>query len=122
MGRKTGVSVGVGVINGVDVAIGATVGVGITVVSPAGVIFGVTRRRERGGGLIGRTGSKYWVWPSSTRVALLVSVAAGAACVVSFGCAVTDGDGASEAIGVSIGDIGVALGDSASVGETVAVG
>lgn len=63
VGLETGVSVGLEVIVGV----GIVVAVGVNVVVGSGVIFavdlcpGVTRCRERGPGLIGRTGSKYWV-------------------------------------------------------------
>jgi hypothetical protein len=63
VGLETAVSVGVEVIAGV----GIVVVVGVNVIGGSGVVLevdvfpGVTRCRERGPGLIGRTGSKYWV-------------------------------------------------------------
>jgi len=63
VGLETGVSEGVEVI----VGLGIVVAVGVNVIGGSGVILGVdvppglTRCRERGPGLIGRTGSKYWV-------------------------------------------------------------
>ena len=70
IGRETGASVGVDVGTGVWVGVGANVAVKLGVIAGVGVIFGAARRRERGPGLIGRTGSKYWVWLSSIRVVL----------------------------------------------------
>lgn len=58
IGRETGVSAGAVVISGVCVGIGVAV---IVDVIGGDVVLGVARRRERGPGLIGRTGSKYWV-------------------------------------------------------------
>src|SRR5437879_1134521 len=121
IGRKSGVSVGSGVSTGVEVAVGITVAVALGVISGVGVILGVVRRRERGPGLIGRTGSKYWVSPCSARVARLVSASPGTGRAVSLGCAVADGG--TEATGVSAGEIpDVSLGDSAAIGDTVGVG
>jgi len=65
IGRETGASAGVDVAAGVCVGIavgeGVCVAVEIGVTSGVGVTLRVARRRERGPGLIGRTGSKYWV-------------------------------------------------------------
>ena len=57
IGRETGVSAGVVVVSGV------CVGIGVAVIADVmgGAVLGVARRRERGPGLIGRTGSKYCV-------------------------------------------------------------
>lgn len=82
--------------------------VGIGVVFGAAIIFGLGLRRDRGPGVIGRTASKYCVFPSLARVGLLVSATDGAGGGVSLGCAVavalTDGDGVIDGIGVSLAD------------------
>jgi hypothetical protein len=63
VGLETSLSVGVEVIAGV----GIVVAVGVNVIGGSGVVLGVdvfpgtTPCRERGPGLIGRTGSKCWV-------------------------------------------------------------
>jgi hypothetical protein len=74
--------------------------------------------------VIGRTASKYFVWPSPARVGVLVS-AADRADGVSLGCAVavalTDGAGVVDGSGVPLGDeVGVSLADG--VGAIVGVG
>src|SRR5207248_8006887 len=84
---------------------GATAGVGADV-----------RRRERGPGLIGRTGSKDCVSRCSARFCcdpLTVTVG----CAVSLGCAVADVVGEADTAGLSIGEV---LG--VSVGAWVAAG
>jgi len=97
--------------------------VGIGLVFGAAIIFGLGFRRERGPGVIGRTASKYCVFPSRTRVGVLVSAADGAGGGVSLGCAVavalTDGDGVIDESGVSLGeevDVSLADGDGVIVG------
>jgi hypothetical protein len=63
VGLETAVSVGVEVIAGVGIIVAA----GVNGIGGSGVVLGVevfrglTRCRERGPGLIGRTGSKCWV-------------------------------------------------------------
>jgi len=123
IGRETGVSVGVGVSTGVSIGMGVAVVVGTGVIFGMGIILGVELRRERGPGLIGRTGSKYCVWPCSARVGVLDSTAAGAGGGVPRGCAVdvvlTGGDGLIDGSGVPLGeevDVSLADGDGVIVG------
>ncbi|HWY50149.1 MAG TPA: hypothetical protein VNW72_01575 [Chthoniobacterales bacterium] len=102
---------------------GVAVVVGTGVIFGMGIILGVDLRRERGPGLIGRTGSKYCVWPCSARVGVLDSTAAGAGGGVPRGCAVavvlTGGDGLIDGSGVPLGEeVGVSLAD----GDGVIVG
>jgi hypothetical protein len=114
IGRETGVSAGVGVLFGVSIGVGVAVVAGTGVVFGVRIILGVELRRERGPGLIGRTGSKYCVWLCSARVGILDSAAAGAVAV-----ALTDGDGVIDGSGVPLGEeIGVSLPD----GDGVIVG
>jgi hypothetical protein len=125
VGRETGVSVEVGVLTGVSIGVGVAVVVGTGGVFGATIIFGLALRRERGPGLIGRTGSKYWVRPSPARVGVLVSAADGTGVGVSLGCpvtvAITDGDGVIDGSGVPPGEeVGVSFADGD--GETVGVG
>jgi hypothetical protein len=75
-GRETGVSAGVGVVAGVCVGIGLNGVVGIGVICGVGVTLLLARRRECRPGLIGRTGSKFWVGALSTEVPGLVSTVA----------------------------------------------
>jgi hypothetical protein len=98
------VSVGVAV----NVAMPVVVENGVT--SDVGVTVGVTRQRERGPGLIGRTGSKYCGCDSGRSVL----------------CASPEGEGVAEPdaaeLSVSPGELAaVSLGDSAGVGEIVAI-
>lgn len=95
LGLETGVSVGVGVWTGISMGVEVDVVVGMGVVPRAGMVLGVGLRRERGLGLIGRTGSKDCVGAPSTGVVGFVSVAA-AAVVVGRG----DSMGGAEIVGV----------------------
>lgn len=123
IGRETGISVGVGVLTGVSIGVGVAGVVGTGVVFGVRIILGVELRRERGPGLIGRTGSKYCVWLCSARVGILDSAAAGAGGGVSRGCAVgvalTDGNGVIKESGVPVGE---AVGVSFVDGDGVIVG
>jgi hypothetical protein len=110
-------------LTGVSIGVGVAVVVGTGVVFGVRIILGVELRRERGPGLIGRTGSKYCVSLCSARVGILDSAAAGTGGGVSRGCAVavalTDGDGVIDGSGVPLGEeIGVSLAD----GDGVIVG
>ena len=118
IGRETGVSVGVGVLTGVSIGVGVAVVVGSGVVFGVRMILGVELLRERGPGLIGRTGSKYCVWLCSARVGILDSAAAGAG-GGAVAVALADGDGVIDGSGVPLGEeIGVSLPD----GDGVIVG
>ena len=108
-GREVSVSFGIGVrtSNGVSLLVGVAIGV----VAIAGVVArGETRRRERGPGLIGRTGSKYWVSRCSARFccdSLTVTVG----CAVSVGCALADVVGEGDTPRLSVGGVfGVSVG------------
>ena len=112
---------------GVCIGVGLNVTVGIGVVLGVRIILGVELRRERDPGLIGRTGSKYCVWPCSARIGVFDSAAAGSGGGVSRDCAVavalTDGDGTIEESGVPVGEgVGVLLADAGTDGVTVGVG
>ena len=108
---------------GVSIGVGVAVVAGIGVVFGAAIIFGLGLLRDRGPGVIGRTASKYCVFPSPARLGVLVSAGAGGD--VSLGCAVavtlTDGDGAIDGDRVPPGDEdGVSL--TVGVGVIVGVG
>jgi hypothetical protein len=123
VGLETVVSVAVGVWSGISTGVEVDVVVGIGVVPGVRIVLGVGLRREPGPGLIGRTGWKYWVWPSSTRVAFLVSTAPVVACGVSLDCAVAEANGVTDESGVAVGEtIGASPADAEGVGEIVAVG
>jgi hypothetical protein len=133
IGGRLGIGRETGVFEGVGVSIGVSIGAGGAVVVKTGVVFGVriilglTLRRDPGGGLIGRTASKYWVRPSPARVGVFVSAADGADVGVSLGCtvavALTDGDGVIDGSGVAVAeDVGVSFADSEIDGVTVGTG
>jgi hypothetical protein len=105
-GREVSVSFGIGV----RTSIGVSVATGVVVACFTGA------RRDRGPGLIGRTGSKYcgarcWTGCGCDGLTVIVGWA------LSLGCGVTDAVGEIEAPGLSLGE---AFGDS--VGDAVAVG
>ena len=102
IGRKGGISVGSGVRLGVRVGVVCDVTVGTGVISGIGVIRGVTRRRQPGPGLIGRTGSKY----------------CGRAPCDSVRCTSTGTEGVAGAGEVSAGELAAG---SSGLGETVGV-
>lgn len=98
---KLGIGLDSGISSGVSSGSGVAVSLGTGGICGAGTILG--KLRSGGPGLIGRTGSKYWVRGGDA--AWMVSVGSGVSPYDGIGDAPSsDGDGVSDEIGVGVGD------------------